>query len=121
MSLLTHAKELGALINSGSLCLPARSLAQFLNRATSTGYEIRYYECLYFHEPEGAEPGGTEPSIELSRDFVPGQNVQEFIALAGQLSSMAIERAAKRNVRPFYQVGLEPELEPVGADIPIRR
>lgn len=121
MSLLTHAKELGALIYSGSLCLPARSLAQFLNLATSTGYEIRYYECLYFHEREGAEPGGTEPSIELSRDFVPGQNVQEFIAIAGQLSSMAIEHAAKRNVRPFYEVGLEPELEPVGAGIPIRR
>lgn len=121
MSLLTHAKELGALFNSGSLCLPARSLAQFLNLATSTGYEIRYCECLYFHEPEVAEPVGTEPSVELSRDFVAGQNVQEFIALAGQLSSMAIERAAKRNVRPFYQVGLEPELEPVGADIPIRR
>lgn len=121
MSLLTHSKELGALIKSGSHCLPARSLAQFLNLATSTGYEIRYYERLYFHKPEGAEPGGTEPSIELSRDFVPGQDVQEFITLAGQLSCMAIERAAKRNVRPFYQVGLEPELEPVGADIPIRR
>jgi hypothetical protein len=37
MSLLTHAKELGALINSGSLCLPALSLVQSLNRATSAG------------------------------------------------------------------------------------
>lgn len=121
MRLLTHAKERGAVINSGSLCLPAGSLVQFLNIATGAGYAIRYCECLYFHEVEDAEPGGTGPSMDLSRDFVPGQTVEEFIALAGQLSSMGIERAAKRNIRPFYQVGLEPDLEPVGADLPVRR
>lgn len=121
MSLLAHAKELGAVVNSNSLCLPARSLVQFLNIATGAGHEIRYYECLYFHEAEGSEPGGTEPSMELSRDFIPGQSLQEFIAVAGQLSSMAIERAAKQGIRPFYQVGLEPDLEPVGAGIPVRR
>ncbi len=121
MSLLTHAKALGAVINSGSLCLPARSLVQFLNIAASAGYEIRYYECLYFHEAEGAEPGGTEPSMELSRDFVRGQSVEEFIALADRLSSMAIERAAKRDIRPFYEVGLEPDLVLCGVDIPVRR
>ena len=121
MSLLTQAIELDAVSYSNSLCLPARSLVQFLNIATTAGYEIRYYECLYFHEPEGAEPGGTEPSMEVSRDFIPSQSVQEFIALAGQLASIAIERAARRGIRPFYEVGLEPELKLVGADIPVRR
>lgn len=121
MSLLAHAKELGAVVSSNSLCLPARSLVQFLNIATAAGYGVRYYECLYFHEAEGAAPEGTEPSMELSRDFIPGQSLEDYIAEAGQIASMAIERAANRGIRPFYQVGLEPELEPVGADIPVRR
>lgn len=121
VDLLTHAKELGAVSYSNSVCLPAHALVQFLKIAASAGCELRYYECLYFHEAEGAAPAGTEPSMELSRDFIPDQSVEEFIELAGRLSKMAVERAAQRNIRPFYQVGLEPELEPAGTDIPVRR
>lgn len=121
MNLLAQAKKLGAVINSSSLCLPARSLVQFLNIATSAGYEIRYVECLYFHEADGAPAGGTEPGSNLSRDFVPGRSIDVFIAEVGRLAGMAIESAAKRNIRPFYQVGLEPELEPGESDILVRR
>lgn len=121
IDLLAHAKELGAVSNSNSVCLPAHALVQFLKIAASAGCGLRYFECLYFHEAEGAAPAGTEPGMELSRDFIPGQSVEEFIELAAQLSGLAIERAAQRNIRPFYQVGLEPELDPSGTDIPVRR
>jgi hypothetical protein len=121
MDLLMQAKELGAVINSSSLCLPARSLAQFLSIASSAGYKPFYFECLYFHEAEGTKPEGTEPSIELSHELVHGQSIKEFIALADRLSAMAIERAAKRGIRPYFEVGLEPDLVLAAADIPVRR
>ncbi len=121
MNLVAQARDLGAIVNSRSVCLPAHALEEFLSIAAKAGCEIRYYECLYFHEAEGAAPGGTEPSMDLSRDFVPGQSVAEFIALAGQLSRIAAERALKQNIRAFYEVGLEPDLDPSEADIPVRR
>lgn len=116
-SVLMQAKELGAVISSQSLCMPAHTLEQFLNIATRAGHQIRYYECLYFFTDIEA----TEPSMELSRDFIPGESVDAFIALAGELASIAVERGTKRNIRPYFEVGLEPDLDVSGADIPVRR
>jgi hypothetical protein len=120
MNLLAKAKELGAVTYSGGLCLPAARLAEFLTLATKADGKIRYHECLCFHEADGAAPDGTEPSMELSRDFVPGQSEADFFAQAAQLAEMAVERAASRGIRPYYQVGLEPDLDPLGAGIRIR-
>lgn len=121
INLLENAKELGAVINGGSLCLPAGSLAEFLRAAIQSEAEIRYIECLYFHEACGEPPKGTEPSLDLSRDFVPGQSVEEFVEVAGRLAKAAIEHAARHNVRPYFQVGLRPELDASEADILVRR
>jgi hypothetical protein len=120
VDLLKQAKELGALVNSGSVCLPADTLTAFLNIAAKEGRKIRYIECLYFHEPDGAAPQGTEPSLELSRDMLPGQSVEDFIAQVEKLARLAVERAAHREIRPYFQVGLDPELDPEGSDIPVR-
>ena len=120
MDLLKQAKELGALVNSGSVCLRADTLTAFLTIAAREGRKIRYIECLYFHEPDGAAPQGTEPSLELSRDMLPGQSVEDFIAQVEKLARLAVERAAHREIRPYFQVGLDPELDPEGSDIPVR-
>lgn len=111
------AKAMGAVISGKSLCVPARALAQFLNLATRAGHQIRYYECLYFFTDIEA----TEPSMELSRDFTPGESVEAFITRASQLASVAVERGARHSIQPYFEVGLEPDLDVSGADIPVRR
>jgi len=120
MDLLKEAKELGAVLYSGGVCLPAETLTRFLNTVASNGQKIRYIECLFFYEPYGAAPNGTEPHLDLSRDFIPGQSTGEFVAKADQLAHLAVKRAAGRGVRPYFVVGLDPVLDPEGSDIPIR-
>lgn len=118
--LLSQAKSLGAVIYGDSLCVPAHALTNFLNAATNAGWKARYIECLYFYEPYGAAPDGTQPDLEFSRDFLPGQSVEAFIANAARLSAGAIEYAASRHIRSYFQIGLEPELDLSGANLAVR-
>ena len=121
MDILASARELGAVINGGSLCLPAKSLTTFMQTAVNGGWYIRYVECLYFHEAEGAERGGTEPSMELSRERTEFTNADEFIAAAQSIAIEAIARASKNDTRPFFEVGFHPEPDLKGSGIWVRR
>lgn len=121
MDVLERAVELGALINNKVLCLPAKSVAKFLEIAIKAGWNVRYVECLYFHEVFGALPGGTEPSMELSCAYDEFPNADEFIAAVGVLASEAIDRALKARVRPYFEVGMDPQPNLTGRNIQVRR
>jgi hypothetical protein len=58
--------------------------------------------------------------LELSRDLLPGQGVEDFIAWVDKLVLLAVGRAVHREIRPYFQVGLDPELDLEGSNIPVR-
>jgi hypothetical protein len=120
MDIFAQAKELGAVIYGGSLCLPARSLATFLRAAMNMGAHVLYVECLYFYEQEGSEPSGTEPSMELSRGSDEFADSEAFLADVGVTASEAMKRADRKGVRAFFQIGFNPDPDLAGCGIEIR-
>lgn len=121
MDILGHAKQLGAVINSRSLCLPASSVAAFIQAAMNAGLDVTYVECLYFYEAEGSEPAGTEPSMELSRDANEFADNEALLADIRLIADEAAKRANQRAARAFFQIGLDPDPDLAGHGIKIRR
>jgi hypothetical protein len=95
----SRAEAFGARDYFGSVCIPAARLVDFLVGEIELGHDILYFECLYFHEPAGAQP-----CMELSCDLESVGAMTALLERARECAPLAITRAASKGVAAYFEV-----------------
>lgn len=79
--------------------IPAARAVEFLWQEIELGNTINFAECLYLYAH-----GGTEPSMELSRDRADFESDAAMVSFVEQAAVTAQRRAAEKRASAYFEI-----------------